>query len=99
MKKYENNLGLLLSYLEDLIKEKKENDDDGYTSNLVKANINKVIQKVGEEAVELVIEATLKNKERTIYESADLIYHLLVLWSKLNISLKDVADELEKRKK
>ena len=99
MKKKENNLGGVLSYLEQLIKNKEKTDESGYTSNLVKGNINKVIQKVGEESVEVIIEASLKNKKRTIYESADLLYHLLVMWNKLNINLEDIAEELNKRKK
>ena len=99
MNKKENNLGLVLSYLEELIKEKKKTNSLGYTNKLVTGNINKVIQKVGEESVEVIIEATLKNKERTIYESADLLYHLLVMWNKLNINLEDIAEELNKRKK
>ena len=99
MKKKENNLGGVLSYLEKLIKNKEKTDESGYTSNLVKGNINKVIQKVGEESVEVIIEASLKNKKRTIYESADLLYHLLVMWNKLNIKLEDIAEELNKRKK
>ena len=99
MKKKENNLGGVLSYLEKLIKNKEKTDESGYTSNLVKGNINKVIQKVGEESVEVIIEASLKNKKRTIYESADLLYHLLVMWNKLNINLEDIAEELDKRKK
>ena len=99
MIKKENNLGGVLSYLEKLIKNKEKTDDSGYTNNLVKGNINKVIQKVGEESVEVIIEATLKNKKRTIYESADLLYHLLVMWNKLNINLEDIAEELNKRKK
>ncbi len=99
MKKKENNLGGVLSYLEKLIKNKEKTDESGYTSNLVKGNINKVIQKVGEESVEVIIEASLKNKKRTIYESADLLYHLLVMWNKLNINLEDIAEELNKRKK
>ena len=99
MKKKENNLGGVLSYLEKLIKNKEKTDESGYTNNLVKGNINKVIQKVGEESVEVIIEASLKNKKRTIYESADLLYHLLVMWNKLNINLEDIAEELNKRKK
>ena len=99
MIKKENNLGGVLSYLEKLIKNKEKTDDSGYTNNLVKGSINKVIQKVGEESVEVIIEATLKNKKRTIYESADLLYHLLVMWNKLNINLEDIAEELDKRKK
>ena len=83
MQKKENSLGLTLSYLEDLIRSKKNSSNSSYTTKLIKGDINKVIQKVGEESTEVIIEATLKNKERTIYESADLLYHLLVMWSKI----------------
>ena len=99
MQKKENSLGLTLSYLEDIIRSKKNSSNSSYTTKLIKGDINKVIQKVGEESTEVIIEATLKNKERTIYESADLLYHLLVMWSKLNINLEEIAEELNKRKK
>ena len=99
MKKKENNLGLMLTYLEELIANKKKGKSSGYTHKLIKGNINKVIQKVGEESTEVIIEATLKNKKKTIYESADLLYHLLIVWSKLNIKLEDIAKELHNRKK
>ena len=99
MQKKENNLATVLNYLEELIQSKKNSNNTSYTSKLVKGNINKAIQKVGEESVEVIIEATLKNKERTIYESADLLYHLLVMWSKLNINLEEIAEELNKRRK
>ena len=99
MNKKVNDLGLVLTYLEELIKNKKNSSKSSYTNKLVKGNINKVIQKVGEESAEVIIEATLKNKKRTIYESADLLYHLLVMWSKLNINLEEIAEELNKRKK
>ena len=78
---------------------KKKGKSSGYTHKLIKGNINKVIQKVGEESTEVIIEATLKNKKKTIYESADLLYHLLIVWSKLNIKLEDIAKELHNRKK
>ena len=99
MQKKENSLGLVLSYLEELIRSKQNSSSSSYTTKLINGNINKVIQKVGEESAEVIIEATLKNKERTIYESADLLYHLLVMWSKLNINLEEIAEELNKRKK
>ena len=99
MKKQENNLGLVLTYLEELIVRKKKKNSYGYTTKLIKGNLNKIIQKVGEESVEVIIEATLKNKKKTIYESADLLYHLLLMWNKLNINLEDIAKELNRRKK
>ena len=99
MKKQENNLGLVLTYLEELIASKKKRNGSGYTNKLIRGNLNKIIQKVGEELVEVIIEAAQKNKRKTIYESADLLYHLLVMWSKLNINLEDIAKELNRRRK
>ena len=98
--KKEYEIKNVLYYLEDLIeKKKKSNKNITYTEKLLAGNINKVIQKVGEETVEVLIEATLKNKKKTIYESADLIFHLLIMWNKLEIKIEDIAEELEKRKK
>ncbi|MBF96099.1 MAG: Phosphoribosyl-ATP pyrophosphatase [Alphaproteobacteria bacterium MarineAlpha9_Bin4] len=95
-----NDISSILNYLEELITNKKMNNTNiSYTERLLKGDLKKVIQKVGEESNEVLIEATLKNKERTIYESADLIYHLLVMWNKLDITLYDIAQELERRKK
>ncbi len=95
-----HNISSILNYLEEMIVKKKQNNNESsYTEKLLEGDINKVIQKVGEETVEVLIEATLKNKNRTIYESADLIYHLLVMWNKLDITLDEIAEELEKRKK
>ena len=97
-KKY--NLGDILDYLEKVLHEKKsKNKNFSYTEKLLSGDLKKVIQKVGEEAVEVSIEATLKNKKRTIYESADLIFHLLVMWNRLDIKIEDLAEELERRKK
>ena len=97
-KKY--NLGDILDYLEKVLHEKKsKNKNFSYTEKLLTGDLKKVIQKVGEESVEVSIEATLKNKKRTIYESADLIFHLLVMWNRLDIKIEEIAEELERRKK
>jgi len=93
-------MALIWFVVGDLIeKKKKSNKNITYTEKLLAGNINKIIQKVGEETVEVLIEATLKNKKKTIYESADLIFHLLIMWNKLEIKIEDIAEELEKRKK
>ena len=98
--KKEYEIKNVLHYLEDVIEKKKKNNKNiTYTEKLLAGNTNKIIQKVGEEAVEVLIEATLKNKQKTIYESADLIFHLLLMWNKLEIKIEDIAEELEKRKK
>ena len=94
-----NTLGEALSYLEKIITKKKEFDNTSYTSKLLNNGIERISQKVGEEAIEVIISASIKNKHQVISESADLLYHLLVLWGKLNIKNSDVAEELFKRKK
>ncbi|MBR5454912.1 MAG: phosphoribosyl-ATP diphosphatase, partial [Rikenellaceae bacterium] len=61
--------------------------------------VNRIAQKVGEEAVETVIEATTGNRDRYIYEVSDLIYHLLVLNEQMGVTLHDLEEELVKRHK
>lgn len=69
-----------------------------YVRDLFESNMNKIIQKVGEEAVELIIEAKDNNKERFINEAADLLFHYLVLLQAKNFKLKDILSILKKRK-
>lgn len=89
-----------LSRLEALIKDRKLNPKKGsYTTSLFESGLNKIAQKVGEEAVELVIEAKDSNKDLFLNEAADLMYHYLVLLQAKNCSLKDVKDVLRKRHK
>ena len=71
--------------------------EKSYTTSLFKAGVNRMAQKVGEEAVETVIEATNGSREGLIYEASDLIYHLLVLLTSQGLSLSDLEAELEKR--
>jgi phosphoribosyl-ATP pyrophosphohydrolase/phosphoribosyl-AMP cyclohydrolase len=82
------------------IKDRKENPaDTSYTTSLFKKGINKVAQKVGEEAVELVIEAKDENKDLFLGEAADLLFHYLVLLEAKNSSLTEVVSVLESRHK
>jgi phosphoribosyl-ATP pyrophosphohydrolase/phosphoribosyl-AMP cyclohydrolase len=84
--------------LEDIIRDRKNNPgDQSYTSSLFQKGINKVAQKVGEEAVELVIEAMDDNAELFKEEAADLLFHYLVLLQAKGFSLQDVTSLLEKR--
>ena len=86
--------------LEKTIKDRKENPtEDSYTSKLFRKGINKIAQKVGEEAVELVIEAKDDNAELFKNEAADLLYHLLVLLAEKDISLNEVEEVLKNRRK
>jgi phosphoribosyl-ATP pyrophosphohydrolase/phosphoribosyl-AMP cyclohydrolase len=94
----EANTSGTFAFLEKIIADRKSNPVKGsYTNNLLDAGINKIAQKVGEEAVELVIEAKDNNRELFVAESADLIYHFLVLLAAKNIKVTDVADVLAKR--
>jgi phosphoribosyl-AMP cyclohydrolase / phosphoribosyl-ATP pyrophosphohydrolase len=84
--------------LEKTIENRKENPSEkSYTSQLFKAGINKIAQKVGEEAVELIIEAKDDNDELFKGEAADLLYHFIVLVQAKNLKLKDIFETLESR--
>jgi phosphoribosyl-ATP pyrophosphohydrolase/phosphoribosyl-AMP cyclohydrolase len=89
-----------LRQLQDLIaNRKKEMPANSYTTKLFEAGINKIAQKVGEEAVELVIEAKDDNDTLFLNESADLLYHLLVLLTQKGFDISDVVKVLEERHK
>lgn len=89
-----------LARLENLIRDRKTNPKEGsYTTSLFKSGINKIAQKVGEEAIELVIEAKDDNKELFLNEAADLMYHYLILLQAKNYMLQDVKEVLKKRHK
>ena len=78
---------------------KKENTADSYVASLFQAGINKIAQKVGEEAIETVIEAKDNNADLFLNESADLLFHYLVLLQAKGYKLEDVARILAARKK
>ena len=87
-----------LSYLQDFIeKRKREMPEGSYTTKLFTKGINKISQKVGEEAVETIIEATGGTKEQLLYECSDLIYHLIVLLTETGLRIEDLARELRAR--
>jgi phosphoribosyl-ATP pyrophosphohydrolase/phosphoribosyl-AMP cyclohydrolase len=87
-----------LSYLEGIIAErKKSNDEKSYVRQLFNAGINKIAQKVGEEAVEMVIEAKDNDERLFLNESADLLFHYLILLSAKGYNLQDVIDVLKER--
>lgn len=71
--------------------------ESSYTASLFEAGIDKIAQKVGEEAVEVVIEAKNDNTDRLLNESADLLFHLMVLWKAKGVTLEDVCGVLEQR--
>ena len=87
-----------LYYLEDIIKLRRaSNDDTSYVKKLFGKGINKIAQKVGEEAVEVVIEAKDVNRELFLNEAADLLFHYLILLQAKDSSLADVIDVLKQR--
>ncbi len=87
-----------LSYLQDFIdKRKKEMPEGSYTTSLFKKGTRTITQKVGEEAVETIIGAMANDDENFIYESGDLLYHLIVLLSHKGYRIEDVVRELKKR--
>lgn len=89
-----------LGTLEACIKDRHAQMPEGsYTTYLFNKGVNKIAQKVGEEAVETVIEAIDGNRERYLYEAGDLLYHLLVLTEQMGCSLSDLEEELAKRHK
>jgi phosphoribosyl-AMP cyclohydrolase / phosphoribosyl-ATP pyrophosphohydrolase len=96
----ENNSRWDLASLEKVIIDRKSNPKHGsYTTTLFESGMNKIAQKVGEEAVELVIEAKDNNKELFLNEAADLMYHYLVLVQAKGYSLDDVLTVLKERHK
>ncbi len=98
--KNEANQLQFLQQLEQTITDRKNNpSEESYTAKLLARGINKVAQKVGEEAIEMVIEAKDNNPELFLNESADLLYHYLILLQAKGFALKDVVKVLEGRKK
>ena len=90
--------GQFLNYLQGIIHERKVNPSDtSYTASLFEKGINKIAQKVGEEAVELVIEAKDSNDDLFRGEAADLLFHFLVLLEQKNINLDDIIAVLQQR--
>ena len=91
----EPNPLIFLSTLSDFIEKRHEEMPEGsYTTSLFKDGLNRMAQKVGEEALELVIEATNGTNDRLIYEGSDMLYHLIVLLTSKGLRIEDIAREL-----
>ena len=89
---------LFLSELSDFIEQRhREMPEGSYTTSLFRDGLNRMAQKVGEEALELVIEATNGTDERLIYEGSDMLYHLIVLLTSKGLRIEDMARELMER--
>lgn len=89
---------LFLTELQDFIEKRHEEMPEGsYTTSLFKKGINRIAQKVGEEALETVIEATNGSNDKMVYEASDMLYHLIVMLTEKGLRIEDVANELQKR--
>ena len=96
--KNEANPLLFLSELQNFIEKRHEEMPEGsYTTSLFKDGLNRMAQKVGEEALEAVIEACNGTNERLVYEGSDLFYHLIVLLTAKGLRIEDLARELQVR--
>lgn len=95
----QNGMGFLLQ-LQSLLQDRKQNlPEDSYTSSLFEKGIDKIAQKVGEEAIETIIAAKNDNQEDFEYESADLLFHLMMLLTEKDMTLQDLVSELQERHK
>jgi len=84
----------------EIIKDRKEKmPENSYTAQLFKAGVDRIMKKVGEEAIEVIIAAKSNNKDEFVYECADLIYHLTILMVNMNVKPTDIMNELLKRHK
>lgn len=93
----DNSIDFLIK-LEDIIADRLANpSNDSYTAQLAAAGVKRIAQKVGEEAVELALASVTGDREETLNEAADLVYHLLVLLSRQDLRLSDVAATLAAR--
>lgn len=88
---------ILLQLFEVIQSRKNADPESSYTARLYAKGINKIAQKLGEEAVETCIAAVAEGNERLVRESADLLYHLLVLWAAKGVSADEVWMELDRR--
>ena len=89
---------MFLTELQRFIEKRHEEMPDGsYTTSLFKDGCHRMAQKVGEEALEAVIEAVANNNERLVYEASDMLYHLIVLLTSKGLSIEDLAKELQVR--
>ena len=99
MKDKKEKFSNIINYLVDTIEKKSIfKNESSYTYKLINQDLERIAQKFGEEAIEVVIAAGSDKKKELINETADLLYHLLILLKKRNITLDEIADELTNRK-
>jgi phosphoribosyl-ATP pyrophosphohydrolase len=95
--KIENDESILLELEKVILKRKAEMPQNSYTTHLFEKGEEKILKKLGEEAIELILTSKGNNQNEIIYETADLIYHMLVYLSYKDIPFKSVLNELKKR--
>ncbi|MBV7274461.1 phosphoribosyl-ATP diphosphatase [Clostridium thailandense] len=89
----------IVEQLYEVIQERKENPIEGsYTSYLFSEGIDKILKKIGEESAEVIIASKNNSKDEFVYETCDLIYHVLVLMACQGVVIDDIVKELEKRR-
>ncbi|HJH32765.1 MAG TPA: phosphoribosyl-ATP diphosphatase [Methanosarcinaceae archaeon] len=91
----------ILNEIYDIILDRKNNPIEGsYVCSLLnhRKGMDKILEKVGEEAIEVILAAKNRDREEIIYESSDLLFHLLVMLAANDVKLKDIVSELEKRR-
>ena len=94
----ENTTRRFIDGLFQTIKERRGADPEtSYTAKLYEGGVEEITRKIGEEATEVIVAALRETPAHVVSESADLIYHLMVLWAEQDISLEDVFEELESR--
>ena len=94
----EDGSGFSYESLYNLIKDRKSNKKEGsYTTYLFDKGLDKILKKVGEESTEVIIAAKAQDKKETVYEIADLCYHIMVLMIEAGISIDDITKELASR--
>lgn len=87
-----------LEILYEIVQDRKKNGSKhSYSTKLFRKGRKKIAQKLGEEAVEVVIDAIAGDEKNVVYESADLLYHLTVLWADMDIAPQQIWEELERR--
>ncbi len=95
----ENKTGILERLFAAIEKRRGADPSESYTASLLAKETDEVARKMGEEAVETMIAAVRQGREAAVRESADLLYHLAVLWARLGIEPDDVGGELARREK
>ncbi len=93
----ENDIGVLARLFAVIELHRGNDDKDSYTASLFAGGREKIAQKLGEEALETVLAGASGDRDQTVHESADLLYHLLVLWAETGVEPDDVWGELARR--